>query len=108
MGGVTFRDNVFRCRYVGQIVTSYYETANQREGMLACREGYFMTGLHANNSVLHCSRNGNSVSSPSVVSGPANNAITDCSGSTDLTAVVLVGYRHDFARMLCAAVRRGE
>jgi len=66
----TFDDgNSFVCRLVGPVTESYFELRNQRFGMIACREGYFMTGLQKEKKIIRCSKAANPVSSGNVVRG---------------------------------------
>jgi hypothetical protein len=107
MGGVLFDGNNFTCRYVGDMTDSYFETKNQRFDMLACKEGYFMTALHSDIGILRCSQTENKVTSGTLVRG-ARNKMTDCDGSNEDRAAVMLGYRFDRAEMICGILNREE
>jgi hypothetical protein len=107
MGGINFGadGNTFMCRYIGNIVSETFATV-QREGMLACAPGSFMTALNIENNLLRCSRTGNPVSPAAVTSGVPSGQVTECGGSNPIHAGVMVGFHKERRMMLCAGLKR--
>lgn len=107
MGGINFGGdgNTFVCRYVGWIVEETVYTV-ERQGMLACQHGYFMTGLNIERNYARCSRTRNSVSSDWLTAGYNNANVTECGGSNRDQAGVMVGFHKERRVMLCAGVWR--
>lgn len=106
MGGARFDRNDFKCRYVGPIVNSYYETnGHQQLDMLACREGWFMTALHVEGGFLRCGKTRNPLSGATLVRG-RQREWAECGGSNSVHAGVMIGYREDRDEMACGGIPR--
>lgn len=109
MAGTNFGGdgNTFRCEYVGTI-TQHKIGRYQREGMLGCEQGWFMTALNVVNNLARCSTTGRPMAADTtIVDGDSNSAeIVDCKGSNARNAGVMVGFRKDTSLILCSAVER--
>jgi hypothetical protein len=107
MGGINFGGdgNTFACRYVGPIVEETVNTV-QREGMLACQYGFFMTALNIERNYARCSRTWSPVSPTWLTTGNDSSAVAECQGSNWAQGGVMVGFHKERKVMLCATVAR--
>ena len=106
LGGVTFGSNGFVCRYVGDLVESAASTTVV-DGIMSCSPGDVITAMTPAANRIQCARTTRDVSTATITSGRTDTqTLSECVGSSEHVAAVLVGFDRRRSLMRCAAVPR--
>lgn len=112
LGGAHISDNDFACRKLPALTqTTEYgqDTGNQRQGMIACKNGDYQVGAHGEDYII-CRHNDDiRLGEEKVVQGPNNmneggKDMTGCPQGDDKVIWVMVGMHESDNKRLCQPV----
>lgn len=112
LGGDHLGDNDFACRKLPTLAqTSEYgqDTSNQRQGMIACKDGDYQVGAHGEDYIICRHSNDIRLGEEKVVQGPNNmtegdKSMTGCPQGDDKLIWIMVGMHESDNKRLCQQV----